>query len=86
MFRQYPYGSISSSKIEDFLRRIHIEKLKAPASSNAIFFGGTEDIVMEISDMELRLLQWSVFHVNRISLENQHYLMRAKTASTLDLK
>lgn len=47
---QYPHGSISSSEIEDFLRRIHIEKLKTPASSNAIFFGGTEDIVMEISD------------------------------------
>lgn len=50
LFKKNPHGSISSTEVEDFLRGIHIEKLKAPASSNATFFGGTEDIVMEISD------------------------------------
>ena len=50
LFKKNPHGSISSTEVEDFLRGIHIEKLKAPASSSGTFFGGTEDIVMEISD------------------------------------
>lgn len=33
-----------------FLESIHINKLKAPAQSSADFFGGTEDIVMEVED------------------------------------
>lgn len=33
-----------------FLEGIHINKLKAPAQSSADFFGGTEDIVMEVED------------------------------------
>lgn len=33
-----------------FLEGIHINKLKAPAQSSANFFGGTEDIVMEVED------------------------------------
>lgn len=33
-----------------FLEDIHINKLKSPAQSSADFFGGTEDIVMEVED------------------------------------
>ena len=50
LFRKYPRGNITSTEVEDFLRGIHIGKLKAPAVSNSTFFGGTEDIVMEVSD------------------------------------
>ena len=50
LFKRYPHGNIISQEVEDFLKNIHVEKLKAPAVSSATFFGGTEDIVMEISD------------------------------------
>lgn len=50
LFRQYPHGNITSVEVEEFLNSIHVKKLKAPAVSSATFFGGTEDLVMEISD------------------------------------
>ena len=36
--------------IAKFLEGIHINKLKAPAQSSADYFGGTEDIIMQLED------------------------------------
>ncbi len=38
------------SEVEPFLSSIYITKLKAPASSRSEFFGGTQDITMEVMD------------------------------------
>lgn len=43
-------NGLFDARIAAFLERIHINKLKAPAQSSADFFGGTEDIVMEVED------------------------------------
>lgn len=43
-------NGLFDAEIATFLERIHINKLKSPAQSSADFFGGTEDIVMEVED------------------------------------
>lgn len=43
-------GTFTNQDIGNFLEGIHINKLKAPAQSSADFFGGTEDITMEVQD------------------------------------
>lgn len=43
-------GNISSDFIDDFLTDIKITKLKAPAAKQNDFFGGTQDITMEVMD------------------------------------
>lgn len=46
-----PQGNgISSESIETFLNSIHVNKLKAPASKQNDYFGGTQDITMEVMD------------------------------------
>ena len=45
-----PRGTFTDNDIAKFLNKIHINKLKAPAQSSATFFGGTEDITMEVQD------------------------------------
>lgn len=56
LFQTTPSGQITSADIENFLDSIHIHKLKAPANSNSNFFGGTEDIVMQISDYRTSII------------------------------
>lgn len=41
---------LQSPDVTEFLDRLHIHKLKAPATKSTNFFGGTPDIVMEVSD------------------------------------
>ena len=41
---------LQSEEVTKFLDKIHIHKLKAPATKTSNFFGGTPDIVMEVSD------------------------------------
>lgn len=43
-------NGITCEEVELFLNSIHITKLKAPAFSSSNFFGGTEDITMEVMD------------------------------------
>lgn len=43
-------NGIVCEDVELFLKGIHITKLKAPAFSSSNFFGGTEDITMEVMD------------------------------------
>ena len=43
-------NSITSDSVEEFLHSIHIQKLKAPAAKQSDFFGGTQDITMEVMD------------------------------------
>ena len=43
-------GTIQIPSANRFLSKIHVTKLKSPAFSNNIFFGGTEDITMKVSD------------------------------------
>lgn len=43
-------GNISSEFIDDFFADIRITKLKAPAAKQTDFFGGTQDITMEVMD------------------------------------
>lgn len=43
-------GTFTDNDIALFLESLHINKLKAPAQSSAAFFGGTEDITMEVQD------------------------------------
>ena len=50
LFQTAGRGNFSSEHIEDFLSSIHIFKLKAPATSKAEFFGGTQDIIMSVID------------------------------------
>ena len=45
-----PHGNtITIPEADDFFKRIHVTKLKAPATSNSSF-GGTEDITMQVQD------------------------------------
>jgi len=45
------HGSgIACIEVQRFLESIHVNKLKAPAFSNSSYFGGTEDITMEVMD------------------------------------
>lgn len=43
-------GNIQSVSIESFLASIHIHKLKAPAFETSNYFGGTQDITLEVAD------------------------------------
>lgn len=43
-------NGITCSDIENFLESIHITKLKAPAVQQSEFFGGTQDITMQVQD------------------------------------
>ena len=43
-------NSLSCKEIEKFLGKIHISKLKAPAVQQNNFFGGTQDIVLQVRD------------------------------------
>ena len=43
-------NGIESAEVQQFLESIHVNKLKAPAFSTSNFFGGTEDITMEVMD------------------------------------
>ena len=43
-------NGIVCEDVERFLNSIHVTKLKAPAFSSSNFFGGTEDISMEVMD------------------------------------
>lgn len=41
---------ITDAGLEQFLGAIHVHKLKSPASKSAEFFGGTQDVAMQVSD------------------------------------
>lgn len=56
LFVTTPTGNISSAQIETFLNSIHINKLKSPPSANGNFFGGTEDIVLQVSDYRTSII------------------------------
>ena len=56
LFVTTPTGTISSAQIETFLNSIHINKLKSPPSANGNFFGGTEDIVLQVSDYRTSII------------------------------
>lgn len=56
LFVTTPTGNISSAEIETFLNSIHINKLKSPPSSTGKFFGGTEDIVLQVSDYRTSII------------------------------
>ncbi len=56
LFVTTPNGNISSNSIESFLNSIHINKLKSPPSSTGNFFGGTEDIVLQVSDYRTSII------------------------------
>ena len=43
-------SSITDQGLEQFLGSIHVHKLKSPASRTAEFFGGTQDVAMQVSD------------------------------------
>ena len=49
-------GNISSAKIESFLNSIHIKKLKSPPTATSPFFGGTADIVLQVSDYRTSII------------------------------
>lgn len=56
LFVTTPTGNISSPQIETFLNSIHVNKLKSPPSSTGNFFGGTEDIVLQVSDYRTSII------------------------------
>jgi len=43
-------NGIVCDDVEKFLDMIHIHKLKAPAAKSSMYFGGTQDITMQIED------------------------------------
>ncbi|MBQ3431960.1 MAG: HpaII family restriction endonuclease [Clostridia bacterium] len=43
-------NGITCEPIDEFLNEIHITKLKAPAVQQSEFFGGTQDITMQVQD------------------------------------
>lgn len=43
-------GTFACPQVEQFLAKIHVQKLKSPPISKTGFFGGTEDIVMQVAD------------------------------------
>lgn len=52
-----PQGSrIECEKVEKFLNKIHISKLKAPAVKQNNYFGGTQDIVLQVQDYRTGIL------------------------------
>lgn len=55
-FQTTPNGNISSATIETFLDSIHIKKLKSPPRATGSFFGGTEDIVLQVSDYRTSII------------------------------
>ena len=55
-FLTTPTGNISSETIESFLTSIHITKLKSPPMATNSFFGGTEDIVLQVSDYRTSII------------------------------
>lgn len=55
-FQAAPNGNISSPEVEEFLNSIHIQKLKSPPVATGNFFGGTEDIVLQVSDYRTAII------------------------------
>lgn len=55
-FQTTPNGNISSATVETFLNSIHITKLKSPPIATSAFFGGTEDIVLQVSDYRTSII------------------------------
>ena len=55
-FQTTPNGNISSVAVETFLNSIHIQKLKSPPVATSEFFGGTEDIVLQVSDYRTSII------------------------------
>lgn len=56
LFETTPNGSISSANVEAFLNSIHINKLKSPPTATGNFFGGTEDIILQVSDYRTSII------------------------------
>lgn len=56
LFETTPRGNITSAETEAFLNSIHIFKLKAPPSETTNFFGGTEDIILQVSDYRTSII------------------------------
>lgn len=50
-------GTFGDDGIEDFLKSIHVTKLKSPALSSNDFFGGTQDIIMSVMDYRTGITQ-----------------------------
>lgn len=55
-FQATPNGNISSAIVESFLDTIHIKKLKSPPIATSRFFGGTEDITLQVSDYRTSII------------------------------
>lgn len=55
-FQTTPNGNLSSATVETFLNSIHIQKLKSPPIATSAFFGGTEDIVLQVSDYRTSII------------------------------